>query len=298
MPKEAFSHLLFWNNPITTLCFFSFCMSFISLWLRKTPWIWGSFLFIAYILAFNTGIATCISLIPILILLICHYYLSKEITTGARFLFFGTALLISCALSFHFLPGFHNWRVAANLLISPGAPPYNLWFNFDTPFIGLFALALSIPLISSRSALLRMLKIALPMSGVGILILMGISVYFNLVQWNPKIPSIVFVWLIANLIFVTIPQEAFFRGFIQKEFYNQLGRNGLAGFGSICITSILFTLLHLIWVADLSFLCLVFVASVIYGTIYQVTESVEASILCHFGVNTTHFFLFTYPYLQ
>ena len=298
MPKEAFSHLLFWNNPIATLCFFSFAMSFIGLWMRKTPWLWGSFLFIAYILALNAGIATWISIIPILILLFCHYYLGKEITKGARFLFFSTALLISCALSFHFLPGFHNWKIAENLMISPDAPTYNLWFNFDKPFIGLFVLALSIPLISSRSALLRMLKIGIPMSIVGILILMGISLHFNLVKWDPKIPSIIFVWLMTNLIFVTIPEEAFFRGFIQKEFYNRLGRNGLAGFGSICITSIFFTLLHLIWVADLSFLCLVFVASVIYGTIYQVTQSVEASIICHFGVNTTHFLLFTYPYLQ
>ena len=159
-------------------------------------------------------------------------------------------------------------------------------------------LALSIPLISSRSTLLRVLKFTAPMSIIGILIMMGISLHFNLVKWDPKIPVIIFIWLFDNLIFVSIPEEAFFRGFIQRELYNRFGKNAWAAFGSICVTSIFFTLLHLIWVADLPFLCLVFVASVIYGSIYQVTESIEASILCHFGLNVTHFLLFSYPALQ
>ncbi len=298
MHESSFSHLMIWKNPISAMCFFAFAMSFISLWVRKTAWLWGSFLLIAYILAFNAGIADWISLLPILILFFCHYYLTKEISKGARFLLFGSAILISLALAFHFLPGFHNWNIASKLQISPGAYPYNLWFNFDKPFIGIFVLALSIPLLSTRSQLLRVLKISLPMSVIGILIMMGISLHFDLVKWDPKIPVITLIWLFENLIFVCIPEEAFFRGFIQREFYNWFGKNAAAAFASICVTSLFFTLLHLIWVADLPFLCLVFVASMIYGTIYQVTQSIEASIFCHFALNVTHFFLFSYPALQ
>lgn len=298
MTEGSFSHLLIWNHPISSICFFAFAMSFISLWMRKSAWLWGSFLLIAYILAFEAKIATWISLIPVLILFFCHYFLSKEISKSARFLLFGSAILISLALSFHFLPGFNNWKIAANLQISNGAYPYNLWLNFDKPFIGIFALAFSIPLISSRSQLWKVLKISLPMSIAGILIMMGISLHFELVKWDPKIPVITFVWLIENLIFVSLPEEAFFRGFIQKELYQQFGNNALAAFASICATSVFFTLLHLIWVADFPFLCLVFVASMIYGTVYQVTRSIEASIFCHFGLNAVHFLVFTYPALQ
>jgi membrane protease YdiL (CAAX protease family) len=100
------------------------------------------------------------------------------------------------------------------------------------------------------------------------------------------------------LIFVSIPEEAFFRGFIQRELYQWFGSNPLAASGSILITSAFFTLLHLIWVANLPFLGLVFIASLIYGTIYQVTKSIESSILCHFGLNVIHFFFFTYPALE
>lgn len=298
MPQSSFSYLQLWSDPIRALCFFAFGMSFISLWVRKTPWLWGSFLLIAYILAFEAKIVNWISLIPVLILFFCHYFLIKEISRGARFLLFGTAVLVSLGLAFHFLPGFHNWNVVAKMQLSPGAYPYNLWLNFDKPFIGIFALAFAIPLISERSELLKMLRRAIPMSLVGILIMMGISLYFGLVKWDPKIPLIVFLWLIDNLIFACVPEEAFFRGFVQREIYRWFGKTQMAALGSILAASVLFTLLHLIWVANLPFLCLVFVASVIYGTIYQTTRSIEASILCHFGLNVTHFFLFSYPAIQ
>jgi len=298
MNEDIFSHSLFWHYPISTLCFFAFAMSFISLWIRKTAWMWGSFLLIAYILAFQAKIVTWISLIPVLILFFCHYFLKNDLSKSARFLLFCIATGVSFALSFHFLPGFCNWEIASHLCLSPGAYPYSLWFDFDKPFIGLFVLAFSIPLITSKTDLLRVLKTSIPMSIVGILIMIGISLFFNLVKWDPKIPVITFVWLFANLIFVSIPEEAFFRGFIQRELYHWFGKTPIAGLGSIFATSVFFTLLHLIWVADFPFLCLVFVASVIYGAIYQITKSIEASILCHFGLNLVHFLFFTYPALQ
>lgn len=298
MPQESFSHLLFWQNPTSSLCFFAFAMSFLSLWVRKTAWLWASFLLIAYFLAFQAKIATSLSLVPVLILLCCHYFLSKQINKGARYLLFGTALLISLGLAFHFFPGFHNWNIASNLHISPGAHPYNLWLNFDKPFIGIFVLACSIPLITLGSQFWKMLKVAIPLSIAGILIMMAISLHFGMVKWDPKIPLISMIWLIDNLIFVSIPEEAFFRGFIQRELYDWFGKTTTAAIASIFVTSLCFTLLHLIWVADLAFLGLVFIASIIYGSIYQITNSIEASILCHFGLNATHFFLFTYPALQ
>ena len=298
MPEHSFSHALFWNNPALSLCFFALAMSFISFWVRKTAWLWGSFLLIAYLLALNAKIAHWISLIPILILLFCHYLLTKEIQKSARFLLFGTATLISFALLFHFMPGFNNWNVVSNLALSPDAYPYSLWLNFDSPFIGMFALAFSIPLISSRTQLFKVMKTAIPLSLLGILIMIGFALHFNVVKWDFKIPVIFFIWFISNLIFVVIPEEAFFRGFVQQEICRWFGKHSLAGLGSIIITSLMFTLIHVIWVADVSFLAAVFLASVIYGIIYQITSSIEASILCHFGLNLIHFLFFSYPALS
>ena len=115
MLDGTFSHVEIWQNPILALCFFAFAMSFISLWVRKTPWLWGSFLLIAYILAFNAKIVDAISLIPVLILFFCHYFLKGDISKSARFLIFGVTTLVSLALAFHFMPGFHNWELASNL---------------------------------------------------------------------------------------------------------------------------------------------------------------------------------------
>jgi hypothetical protein len=56
--------------------------------------------------------------------------------------------------------------------------------------------------------------------------------------------------------------------------------------------------LHLIWVGSVPFLCLIFVASLIFGTLYQVTQCIESSIIGHYLLNVTHFLLFTYPALQ
>jgi membrane protease YdiL (CAAX protease family) len=298
MIEGTFSHSIIRENPIPTLCFFAFAMSFLSLWARKTAWLWGSFLLIAYVLAFQAHIADGLSLLPVLILFLCHYFMKDNLSKRPRFIFWGIATLISFALAFHFFPGFHNWQLASNLKLSPEAYPYSLWLNFDKPFIGLFVLVFSLPLITSASQWTQILKVSIPFSVLGILIMMGISLYFGLVKWDPKVPVISVLWLIDNLIFVCIPEEAFFRGFLQKEFFYWLGGSQLAALGSILITAIFFSLLHLLWVANLPLICLVFVASVIYGTIYQWTQAIESSIICHFCLNVTHFFLFTYPALQ
>ncbi|MBS0620693.1 MAG: CPBP family intramembrane metalloprotease [Verrucomicrobia bacterium] len=273
-------------------------MSFASLWIRKTVWLWGAFLFIAYALAFQSGIATTLSLIPVGTLFVCHALLKREIAKGARFMLFCIATGVSLALCFHFLPGFHNQKIVSDICFSPDSLPYTLWYNFDKPFIGIFVLVFSIPLIRSHKELLRMLKLSIPMSIAGIALLIGLSCYFGVVQWEPKCPPYFFKWAFANLFFVAIPEEAFFRGFVQREIYNWFGKTPLAGMGSILFTSLMFMLFHIPWVASVPFLCLVFVASVIYGMIYQLTNSIEGSILCHFGLNVVHLLLFTYPALR
>ncbi len=293
MTLATFTHFLFWNEPLSTLCFFSLGMSFVSLWVKKTPWLWGSFLLIGYILAFQTNTVNWLSAIPLCTLLLCHYGIHCNIHKGARFLLVGIATAISYALIFHLLPGFHNWQIAAEETISTGSAPVSLWLNFDKPWIGIFILGWSLPLISSQVQLSRMLKLAIPMSLAGILILLLLSFHLGALQWDPKIPIFIFVWILNNLIFVVIPEEAFFRGFLQREVNMWFGETALSGCASVIVSSLFFTLAHLRWVADLPLLAITLVAGIIYGTIYQTTKSIEASILCHFGVDLTRLLLLT-----
>ncbi len=298
MDHPQFIHLIFWNNIITSLCFFSLAMSILSLWIRKTPILWGTFLVIAIILAWQAHVITSIALIPIGILFFCQLCLKGNIYKPLRYILFGIIVIVSLALAFHFLPGFNNWSLVKDMKLSPDALPYSLYLNFDKPFMGIFVLAFSLPLLTTKEKWGQMLKITLPATILGIIVLCFIALQINMIRWDPKLPLIFFPWIIANLLFVSIPEEAFFRGFIQREIYLWFGKTTLSAIGSIAITSLFFVLLHLIWVGSFPFLCLVFVASLIYGTLYQITQSIESSILCHFLFNVTHFLLFSYPALQ
>lgn len=288
-----------WLLPHASLAYFALTMTIISLWVKRSTWIWGSFLVFAFVLGYFAKLIEPIALAPIGGLLILHGILKGNIRGLARFLLVLIAAAISLGLWFHLFPGFHNWRVLTNAQISSNAYPYSLYLNFDKPFIGIFVLALGFPLVKNLTEFGKVLKTALPLAIAGVAILAAVALYSGLIKWDPKLPSIFWLFLIENLIFVVIPEEAFLRGFIQNEFFRGFGGKGaLSNVTSVLLTALLFSALHYRWVPSLPFLCLVFVAGIIYGSIYQYTKSLEASILTHWLFNLAHLLFFTYPALQ
>jgi hypothetical protein len=262
---------------MTLLCLFALAMSFASLWIRKTPWLWGSFLIIAMITAYQAHVISYLALFPIATLFLCQYALTFNVNKSTRFLLICTVTLLSLALAFHFLPGFYYLKPDGT--------------SFDKPFIGIFVLALILPLIASRAAFYKMLRVTLPIALIGLVVLSAVALKLGVIHFAPRLPLSVFSWLGANFFLVTIPEEAFFRGFIQRESYLWFGKTPLAACGAICIGSIFFVLVHLAWVGSFPFLCLIFAASLLYGALYQWTGTIESSILCHFFFNVIHFLL-------
>jgi len=256
---------------MTLLCLFALAMSFASLWIRKTPWLWGSFLIIAIITAYQAHVISYLALFPIGTLFLCQYALTFNINKSVRFLLFCTATLLSLALAFHFLPGFHY--------LKPNGA------SFDKPFIGIFVLALSLPLIASRAAFYKMLRVTVPIALIGLILLSIVALKMSVIHLAPRLSLDIFSWLSTQLFLVTIPEEAFFRGFIQREIYLWFGKTPLAACGAICIASLFFVLVHLAWVGSFPLLCLIFVASLLYGVLYQWTGAIESSIFCHFLFN-------------
>jgi membrane protease YdiL (CAAX protease family) len=119
------------------------------------------------------------------------------------------------------------------------------------------------------------------------------------VAFDLKLPQIFWLWPFVNILLVVIPEEVFFRGFVQQEIYKAMGGKGiLANVGCVTISALIFTLFHVGWVGSCAFLSLVFLSGLIYGGIYQYTKAIESSIFCHFALNLVHFFFFTYPVLQ
>lgn len=289
-----FSYFTFIHHPIASLAFASLILAFISLWIHKKPWLWGSFLAISFVFAFLGKLIDFKIFVALGLLCGAHIFLTSDSKGIPRIIVILVAFLISIALLGHFFPGFHNWKLGTNMQISKNAHPYSLYLNYDKPFIGFFPLALTIPLIHSRMHWRSIALKTIALTILGVMILMVLALYLHLVDIDLKLPHISAIWLVINLFFVTIPEEAFFRGFLQREICEYINTKW-AGPVSVIVVSLLFALLHFTFVRDFSFLSLTFIASLIYGSVYQMTRSIESSIFCHYLFNIVHFFCFTYP---
>ncbi len=92
-----------------------------------------------------------------------------------------------------------------------------------------------------------------------------------------------------------LAEEAFFRGFLQREVEHALDGRPHAAAIAVAASAILFGLAHA--AGGWHYVLLATLAGTGYAMAYQRTGRVEAAILTHFAVNATHFLLFTYPTL-
>ncbi len=290
------TYLTFIHHPLSSLAFASLILAFISLWIHKTPWLWGSFIAISSIFGIMGKLIDFKIFVALALLCGAHLFLTAKFKGTARLITILIAFFISIALMGHFFPGFHNWLIADKIQISKNAYPYTLYLNFDKPFIGFFPLALTIPLLSRMHISSVALK-TIALTALGIMILIVLALYLHLVDIDIKLPGMTPIWLIANLFFVTIPEESFFRGFLQREISEYFNTKWAEPF-SVIVVSLLFALLHFTFIYDFGFLSLTFIASLIYGSVYHMTRSIESSIFCHYLFNVVHFFFFTYPAIK
>lgn len=268
---------------LTHLAFFSLMMTFVSLWIHRSAWLWGGFLIISYILAINTSVAQPFSLVPVGTLFVIFWLIKHHVSGGAKFALAVIAIAIAACLNFHWIPYFCNWHVSGQF-----------WVNFDKPFIGLFPLALMIPLLRTPVEWYKMAMKAVPLTIVVIFLMAFLALSSGAINWQFKIPSYFFLRVAANLFLVVIPEEAFFRGFIQEEIYRSLGQGVKGVVGGILAASVLFALFHIGWTSSFAILGFTFLAGVLYGAVYQFVRSIESSIVCHFALNLTHMLFFSY----
>lgn len=278
---------------MAALCFFSLIMGIASFWIYRSPWIYGSFFLLSYFLGSFAKIVTPLALVPLLCLLVLHGILKGGIAGKTRAILVMLAGLLSIAMWIHIVPGFHNWKI-----LSKATTEYTFYLNWDKPFTGIFVLAWAFPLLRTKEELKRIFSLSLPYAIFSTILLILLSIWGGIVKWDPKIPHDFWLWAIVNLFLVVIPEEAFMRGFIQKEFFRLFGEQGLAAAsGSILATAFLFSLLHIQGIPHFAYILLVFASGILYGSIYQYTKSIESAIFCHYFLNVIHFFLFTYPAL-
>lgn len=211
---------------------------------------------------------------------------------------FGLLILAGIPLFYlHIVPGFYNLCLINKIRLCTDCTPYSLYLNTDKILIGTLLLAYSHPNLNRRFQEWKqsIQIILMPLCFVVCVLLVGATI-FNYVKVDFKIPSILIPWAIVNLLFVCVAEEAFFRGFIQKELSLIMQSVKGGSWMAIGIASILFGCAH--YQGGIVYIVLAALAGAGYGFVYQRSNKIESSIFLHFLVNLIHFIAFSYPALD
>lgn len=202
--------------------------------------------------------------------------------------------IISVLMFLHKFPGFNNYMLITKKVLSQNAVPYSMYLNFDKALVGIFIINYFGGLATSLEEWKDILKKYIGIGSATILLVITISFLFKYIKFDPKLISFLPIWIITNLLFVCIPEEAFFRGFLQKNISNFFNFEG-GGILAIIIGALIFGLGH--FSGGIKYILLATVAGFGYGYAFYKTKRIETSILIHFSLNLIHICFFTYPSL-
>ncbi len=292
---DAFFLLL--HNPFAFSAYILLICSIIACWIAPKYYLFAPLYIASYSLAYFGGVVTYPSLFPLLLLIASLALLKCNVK---RFIHLFASMIVAIAgvgIITHMIVGFNNLLLLSQVTYGNSNVFMNLYLNFDKVSLAIFLLGLNIKVLQTKESWKQTLIITIPWIAFSVFIFLGFSKMSHLVALDIKLPSTTAYWLIINLFFVVIPEEAFFRGFLQHEIVKNL-KNKAAPALAILTVSLLFTLIHLFFSLNISFLVVTFIASVLYGTIFYFSGSIESAIITHFSVNVIHFFFFTYPYIQ
>lgn len=241
------------------------------------PWLYLALLSIGYVLALAYG----------------QLGVRQQRTPWARYIGHGLFIVLALSLAMHWLPGFYNGRAIEPQRFTPDAVPFSMYLNQDKPLIG-FWLLLACPwVVAQRSLRLSICVTALALALTAIAALGGAAL-LGVISWAPKWPVQAWLWVLNNLLLVTLVEEALFRGYIQGGLQQRFKHLPYGENLALLLASLLFGLVHL--GAGWQWVLLASIAGVGYGLAYRF-GGLGAAIATHFGLNLLHFGLFTYPML-
>ena len=257
------------------------------------PWTYLALLSLGYALALTYGQLSWLALITIALLLVAGVAVRQQKLPIARYLGHGLFIILALALAMHWLPGFFNGRGDR-----PSTPHRRRRAVFHVPESGQTAdrllAAIGLP-VDCRPALVApgvyATALALTLSAV---LALGGALLLGVISWAPKWPDQAWLWLLNNLLLVTLVEEALFRGYLQGGLSRRFKHLPYGENLALLLASLLFGLAHL--GAGWQWVLLASLAGVGYGLAYRF-GGLGAAIATHFGLNLLHFALFTYPML-
>lgn len=208
-----------------------------------------------------------------------------------RALGWGAFGILALGIGFGLVPGFSAVVLAEPAVLKPGSQPYGLRLGMGKLLVAVALLQWLVPVARTAAQWRALLRGALPVMAATALAVPLLAWAAGQVRPAPGLPSpaLTLGWMAVNLLVVCTAEEGFFRGLVQRGLARVLPVP-LA----IALAALLFGLAHFAggWTAVL----VATAAGLGYGLAYQWGgQRIEAAILAHFGLNLTHFALFTYP---
>jgi membrane protease YdiL (CAAX protease family) len=112
----------------------------------------------------------------------------------------------------------------------------------------------------------------------------GLGLVIGFIRFYARLPSamIIITGVLVTFLFIAIPEELFFRGFLQNMLETRLGRRGALG-----LTSLLFGLAHFNKGAlfNWRYVLLATIAGIFYGRAWRERRQLLASIITHTAVD-------------
>ena len=185
---------------------------------------------------------------------------------------------VAIALSLHLIPGFHNPRVIGPTRFTPDAVPFTMYLNLDKPLVGLW-LVWVLPWVAPDIPLSRALRtgaVAAVATAAACLPARSRSVWSAGRPWPPS----GWLWLVNNLLIVTLAEEALFRGYVQGGLTRALRAFARGPWAALAIGAVLFGAAHA--AGGWQWIVLGTVAGIGYGLAWR-RGGLLASALAHAG---------------
>ncbi len=262
----------------TLFSFIFLTLSILSLWIKRSPKIWGSFLALSLLLSVLAGNILWIGLFFLAaVISLWLLYVKKP-----SFLIFVALAAITLCYKIHIIPGYVPVYITPKFRI-----------GLEMAILGLLPLALVVPLAKTVKDWKKVLK-GFGVGCLGIAILAILAKIGKVTQLEFKLPSFFPIRYWSNLILTSIPEEGFYRGFLQTQLSRYFGDTKWGKIGALLLTSVIFTSAHIYWSPNIAVLSFVFLASLLYGGVYLISGKIESAILCHFLLNFIHMTFFNY----
>ncbi|AXU97220.1 MAG TPA: CPBP family intramembrane metalloprotease [Erwinia persicina] len=194
------------------------------------------------------------------------------------------------ALMLHMIPGFNNLIIVSGERVGPQSVPFTFYYNIDKALIPFLLLA-CLPTLLKRPAKppanalwWLVLMMSLPL-------LLLLATVAGGLRVEPHLPDWLGAFMLANLFFVSLAEEALFRGYIQQRLSQLLGDKR-----ALFIAALLFGFAH--FSGGLLLVLFATLAGLIYGLAWLWSGRLWVSTLVHFAFNMLHLLFFTYPMWQ